>query len=596
MKKHRTVTLILFLALLFTLPLVWRKLWLVQVPLFGEVPGVDFAVLALLALAVTAAGWSEVRRGFRHASVERFFLITAGFGVVLSGVQQCLYGWNGPLFLTSLAYFVIPVAGMLLAREIRRVLPCFLLVLFLGSFAISLREWGSGLPAVGVAGNWNWNWTLLAASIPVFGFFFPSRFRKFAMLVLIAGVVVGQFLITPKYASRGTLVAGIGALLILGAMAYLHRFTQWRKPILTGMLLLALIAGAFFYCTVRNGSFVERLPGENRLTLWQGTVALGESAWIAGISPGRFEGEIAPFLPLAYHDSDFAADRHPHPHHELLFYWCAFGVFGVFWWMLTVILGMRGLLHRRRGDELLLLAGWCWLVLLIHGQTDVILHMPLAGGLFLLLTGALAGAGLPKMIVVKPLRRQLVLVIFFILAALVLFTMNLASGYHRREGKLALLARDPAMARNHLERSARILPSPEAIYMLGSVELFDFQTPQRAADTFVRLQSECRLPFYSHSAGRIARALAAAGKPKEALPWFEAEQRNFPRSTVNLRLWVTVLNALGDTEKAGRLEAEWRWLLQYKGLTEAQFPYLLQNQYLDDSPLELKSFLEKGAK
>jgi len=590
--QERAIAVIFLSALLLALPLAWGKLFSVQVPLFGEVPGSDFPVAALLALGIAAAGWPELRRLAGKDAGCRIFIGFAGLGGLLAGLQQAAFGWNSTQFLTSLFYFSVPLAGLLLARKIRRLLPALLLILFLGSLGISLREWTAGLPALGLAGNWNWNWTLLAASAPSLAFFFPARLRLAAGILLASGVTFGQFLIAPNSTSRGTLIGGIGAVALLAAAALLHRRRAWQKGVIAAALAAAIVAGAFLYFGLRDGALSARVPRENRLTLWQGAIALGEAHWALGVEPGRFEGEIAPRLPIAYFDSDFAADRHPHPHNEPLYLWCGFGVFGIAWWGITLAAGLRGMLRRRRGDEAVLLAAWCWAVLLIHGQVDVILSTPLAGTLFALLTGTLAAVGVPRVRPVAGFRGMRIAAVagFGGLAAL-LFALNLFSGWNCREGKLALLNRDPESARRHLIRSTELLPTPENLYTLGTVELFDFRNPENALTDFSRITSECRIPAYSHSVGRIARSLAAGGKLRESLPYFEQEQRNFPRSAINLWLWESVLRALGGKEPADRLRSEWLKLLEHKGINEAQFPLLMRDQLLDDSPVELRAFL-----
>ena len=327
--------------------------------------------------------------------------------------------------------------------------------------------------------------------------------------------------------------------------------------------------------------------------LWQGSLALGEEHGLIGVGHDRYEGEIAPYLPESYFDSDFASDRHPHPHNELLFYWCGFGATGVLWFLAMLTAGIHGAIHRRRGDELTLLAVWGWSVLFFHGEIDVLLQTPLAGGLFLILTGLLAGTGMPRMKTPSPGRSQIVAVCGFALLAVVLSLQNFFGGWHCRSGKLALLAGDPETARKEFERSIAIRPTAENLYTLATVELFDFRNPAGARDSFRRIRDELRLSSYSHSLGRMARALAAEGKLNDSLPFFAAEQENFPRSAVNLFLWQSVLRQLGRTTEADEMLGLWRELLKIKGIGPEEFPWLMQNQLLDDSPQELRFFLNR---
>ena len=128
------------------------------------------------------------------------------------------------------------------------------------------------------------------------------------------------------------------------------------------------------------------------------------------------------------------------------------------------------------------------------------------------------------------------------------------------------------------------------------LELFDFQNPVGAGEALLRIRDELRLSSYAHSSGRLARAFAARGRLEESLPFFAAEQENFPRSAVNLFLWQSVLRQLGRTTEADEMLGLWRELLKIKGIGPEEFPWLMQNQLLDDSPQELRFFLNRERK
>lgn len=594
---QRVMAAILIFAPLLSFPLAIGKLWRGSVPLFSEVSGVDFAVLALLASGAIAAVLPVLARTMERERMVRIFTAGCGLGCVIVLVQQVRYGLNSVSLLTGAGCFLVPVAGFLFAKELRRLLPVFLLTLFTVSAAVTLREWSLGTFAVGLAGNWNWNWTLLVVSAPALVFFLPvSRWRLPLGAILAFAVAAGQFLFCGDYASRGTLMSCLAAAVWIALAGYFHRRPKLRTPFAVAAILLILAAGSVAYYGVRSGYFAERLPGENRLMLWQGTTALGEAHWLLGVGPNRFEGEVAPFLPESYYDSDYASDRHPHPHNELLFYWCVFGVAGIVWWLLIIWAGVRGAVRRRRGDELVLLVIWAWSVLFLHGQVDVLLQTPLAGGLFLLLTGILLGVGVPCVRPAPAGRFRYGAALGLSVIAVLLFFLNLSGGWHCRSGKLALLDGEPETAREELKRSIRIRPTAENLYTLAAVELFDFRNPGGAAEALRRVRDDLRLSSYSHSAGRMARALAAGGKPAEALPFFEEEQKNFPRSAVNLILWQSVLRQLGREEEASGLLAAWQELLKRKGVRPEEFHHLMRNQMLDDSPLELRLFLREVRK
>lgn len=593
----RYSTAVFLFALLFAFPLAFGKVWFARVPLFGEVPGVDFSVLCLLAGAVIIATFPVLKPLLRQHWPVRFLLAASGLGSLIVLLQQFLFGFQVGSLLSGIACFLIPVVGLLLAHELRRLLPCFLAVLFLVSAAITFREMLTERFAVGLAGNWNWNWTLLTAAAPGLAFFLRDRRRKIAVgIVLAFAVAFGQYLFCGYYSSRGTVIAAPAAAATLGAAWFLHRQPRFRKGFAVVAILLVLAVGSGIYYGVRSGYFSERLPGENRLMVWQGSLALGEAHWFSGVGQDRYEGEIAPFLPVSYFDSDLATDRHPHPHNELLFYWCSFGVVGILWWLLTLWIGIRSAVLRQRRDELTLLALWGWWLLFFHGEIDVLLQTPLAGGLFLLLTGMLAGTGVRRVKKWSVGRIQIAVAVGCAIVAVVFFFLNLCGGWYCRSGKLALLAGDPETARRDLRRSVSIRPTAENLYTLATVELFDFQNPVGAGEALLRIRDDLRLSSYAHSSGRLARAFAARGRLEESLPFFAAEQENFPRSAVNLFLWQSVLRQLGRTTEADEMLGLWRELLKIKGIGPEEFPWLMQNQLLDDSPQELRFFLNRERK
>ncbi len=590
----RYFTAVFLFALLFAFPLAFGKVWFARVPLFGEVPGVDFSVLCLLAGGVIIATFPVLKPLLRQHWPVRFLLAASGLGCLIVLAQQFLFGFQVGSLLSGIACFLIPVAGLLLAHELRRLLPCFLAVLFLISAAITFREMLTERFAVGLAGNWNWNWTLLTVSAPGLAFFLRDRRQRFRAGAILAGAIaVGQYFFCREFSSRGTLIAVLATAGWIGLADYLHRRPGKRKRFAVFATLLFLALGSVVYCGVRSGYFAERLPEENRLMLWQGSLALGEAHWLSGVGQDRYEGEIAPFLPVSYFDSDLATDRHPHPHNELLFYWCSFGVVGILWWLLTLWIGIRSAVLRQRRDELTLLALWGWWLLFFHGEIDVLLQTPLAGGLFLLLTGMLAGTGVRRVKKWSVGRIRIAVAVGCAIVAVVFFFLNLCGGWYCRSGKLALLAGDPETARRDLRRSVSIRPTAETLYTLATVELFDFQNPVGAGEALQRIRDELRLSSYAHSSGRLARAFAARGRLEESLPFFAAEQENFPRSAVNLFLWQSVLRQLGRTTEADEMLGLWRELLKIKGIGPEEFPWLMQNQLLDDSPQELRFFLNR---
>ncbi|MBS1455253.1 MAG: hypothetical protein HP002_17930, partial [Lentisphaeria bacterium] len=73
---------LLLSALLLQFPLAWWKTAAVTVPLFGEVAGVDFSVLALLGLGAALCFLPTLLRMGGRDLLCRLFLLLAGIGMV----------------------------------------------------------------------------------------------------------------------------------------------------------------------------------------------------------------------------------------------------------------------------------------------------------------------------------------------------------------------------------------------------------------------------------------------------------------------------------------------------------------------------------
>ena len=297
---------------------------------------------------------------------------------------------------------------------------------------------------------------------------------------------------------------------------------------------------------------------------------------LAGSGPGRFESEIPSFLPARYFEGDFPAERHPHPHNQLLKFLAEFGLSGAVLFAAYCLILYRSGRRVKAGEDSMIL----WVIagmLTLHGMVDVLLEEWPLNVVWLLALGVLWGenvewksADIPEMEkseVYWPLR--VVQIIFAVLLAVQVVREGTGSFYARR-AKLGGGAEDWA-------RSRVWKVTPENLYAGAMHSLFDRKDPQAALQFLQRVELETTYRNYLHNQGLTARCLAVTGKLAESLPYFEAEQRNYPVSAVNLYFHAQVLQKIGRSSEAEDKLAAMRKILAERGRTEADLPALIRN-------------------
>ncbi len=585
----------IFLLLLFlTYPLGLGKVLFGSVPYFGDVPLVDLNVLPFFAAALIF-----LRPGFLSGlwlkdGLSRWLLLTTGAGILLAAVQQFRLPGPSDRFCVALFYLLLPPAGCAWADSWKRQLPFFFTGLAVITLIINFNEFFHKLEPIGLSGNWNWNQTLLAVSLP---FPFLLLCRKHARLIILAAAAAAVFLLWqlfPHNTSRAVILAVPGAALLL----LCSRFgSSSRIRVLPAILVAA--GGVALFLTVMlapPAPVAAELNADSRIQLWRGAFDLVNDNILFGVGPGRFEDVISHYLPEDYFRTPFVADRHPHPHNEILLYLSSFGIIGLVWAVLLIAVLVRGIIRLRNSDRIGLGLAFAALVLLLHGQLDVLLSTPLAGGIFLLLAGMFWKSGAPRPEPVPtaiPVRAGRTAALFCVLAGTYIAWGNFSSGLALRSARLVRDQGNIPKAAADLQKSLNIKPTPQAYLFQGSIELFDRKNPVAAADAFGELEKRLGLFNYSHANGLMARALASSGREKEALVYFEREQQNFPLSGLNAGFALMVLRRNASAEIIRAAEERFHTVMEAKGLTPADFPLLLRHPLWDDSPLLLREGLEK---
>jgi hypothetical protein len=530
---------------------------------------------------------------------------------------------NCEVLLNGMYYLTLPLLAAVYSREFRKVLPGFVVLLGIADVALLMLLSARNLPPHGLAGNWNWSATLLTLAGAAAGTLFARHFdqiplRKDQDLVWGgAALAILVMAFDDAYLPRGTmfgfvLAAGIMLLLRRGLAAGHRRYIIAAGLVGVGFLLLPAAMALRMH-----GPWLEEGP---RSDLALATFSLLKEQGLLGAGPGLFESAIAPFVPESYYLGAFAAERNLHPHNELLFYFSTFGIGGLTlaaaFFFAVFKAGCRrfaavGEKEAERSVEFSLLAV---LFLAFHGQFDSLLDNWPCDTIFLLAIGTLwgyaaevpdagAAAAVPKMTEAEEVtdhkvtevgpsksRRPLLAVqIALLLALILLLATNFGSGWLLRRAVLAAEAGDKAAYGELLERSCRVKWTPDNLYRGAMVELFDRKNPVAALDLLMRIEPKTGFANYRHNQGLTARALVAAGKPGEALPFFELEQTNFPLGAGNLYFYEQVLRHLDEADAADAVEARLRRSLELRKLTRSDIPILLQKPEWDVNPNLIKA-------
>ena len=593
-KTSSTVIWLLLSAILLSYPLAWGKIISGTVPYWGSVPFFDLNALPFLFLALPLLSPENLLALWRRDSISRWLLILTAVNFLSAILSQFRLPGPPDRFCIALFYLLLPLAGCAWADCWKRQLPFFFTGLALVTLIINFNEFFHNLEPIGLSGNWNWNQTLLAVSLP---FPFLLLCRKHARLIILAAAAAAVFLLWllfPHNTSRAVILAVPGAALLL----LCSRFgSNSRIRVLPAILVAAGGVALFLIVMLAPPApIAAELNADSRIQLWRGAFDLVNNNILFGVGPGRFEDVIPHYLPEDYFRTPFVADRHPHPHNEILLYLSNFGVTGLIWAVLLITVLVRGIIRLRSFDRIGLGLAFAALVLLLHGQLDVLLSTPLAGGIFLLLAGMFWKSGAPRPEPVQtaiPVRARRIAALFCILAGVYIAWGNFASGLALRSARLARDRGDVPKASADLQKSLNVKPTPQAYLFQGSIELFDRKDPVAAANAFGELEKRLGLSNYSHANGLMARALASSGREKEALGYFEREQRNFPLSGLNAGFALMVLRRNASPEIVSAAEERFHTVMAAKGLTPADFPLLLRNPLWDDSPLLLREGLEK---
>ena len=535
--------MLLFLPLLST-PLQWQKLFVPHVPFWGEVQGVTPAVLGLFAAAALCLAPERLRRVWQIRRL-RALVILAGAGVFTACLHKLIYSGPVEYIFTSFFYFLLPVAGVVYAVELKRLMPYFAAVLLIPALIVTCRD-----PELfGWAGNWNWNFSLLAVCFSaclLFLWYKKPQVSFFWGPGIIAFLLAAVSFYRPSVTPRGTFAGIIVATLCLLVCRNTAPRRRWAFVLWATLLTAVLFTGSV-------GNIFERIR-DSRFQLWRGSLDCTLAHLPLGVGFDRFESMVNPYLPEIYHFTAFAAPRHPHPHNELLSYASSSGLAGAAFFGFLALIFLRGVRFRDRHSVWL---GWIVLLLGIHGQFDVLIKQPQIGSLFLLGAGVLAANGIIK---TAPGSKEMyasaakIAAVLFVLTGVLLGVCTFRGGVFLREARIALLEKNIQHADLMLKKSLDSHVTGDALYTAGAVALFNLRDPDKAIGYLERIKSELGLPMIYHSNSLLGRAWAVKGEYAKAVSFFDEELKYYPFSALASGLRLSVLRQIKTAEFAASEE------------------------------------------
>ena len=141
---HRRLRLIAAWGLLllpgFSFPLAWLRLWRARVPAWPDVVAFPLPVLALAALVVIAIFPEALIVGWRRRLSVRLVLIGSAALLAVSLLQQFVWGGTWEFAAENAFYALLPLAGIALGPELKRIFPRFGVIAF-ASISASLNVW-----------------------------------------------------------------------------------------------------------------------------------------------------------------------------------------------------------------------------------------------------------------------------------------------------------------------------------------------------------------------------------------------------------------------------------------------------------------------
>ena len=519
----RFAAIIIFLTASFAAyPLAFLRMSGTKIPYFGLAEAVTLPALGLAGTALLTVNCSWIKIYLKHKYLQ--FLGVVQIILLLLTMFHFFAGmvdfYNAAL---SLFCIIAPTLGVEYSNELRRILPLAgaFFALVLGISGIMSENFS------GICGNWNWTQGMFFALLP--GIFIFSKVKNYRRWIVVCSIATAGvfYLVAPEIFSRSVFLGVILVPLIIAGREKLPE--KWYFPAIVSLFFIVV-------CAVLITAAAVDLP-DSRMQLWKGSLDLLLDNAYSGCGMGRFSEVILPYLPEKYYFTAFAAPMHPHPHNEILNFFCSYGIAGV------VFLGtlIFAALKNRPENKSQYFGVWIFLFLLVCGSFDV--HCAVLPGAvwFLIMPGMLAAASAETFSVDDHQFRwqQLIrpaIALSGIIVSVWFSVKHFEAGIYNRNGEIALGKGDFAAGKEALEKSLSTDILPHAAYRLAELYLHVFNEPQKCIDVLDKLSQKRKINNYLHSYRLRAVAYAELGRIEQSRAALALELRNYPYSIINTRL------------------------------------------------------------
>lgn len=491
-----------------------------------------------------------------------------------------------------LLYTAVPLFGLTFRRELLRIIPPFMSVVWLVNIVNSAGAALQGRFIVGFTSNINWNasLTFFSGALALY-WIFTGPLRRAAWRFAAASFIVAGSLWLFVLTSCRALLLGVCFSIFVFLCKRVPEGKARRVFRLTVLLLiLAAAAGAFF--ALRNPSVIRRLHSSDRTYFYLTVPRMILKASLFGYGAPSFEQEYLPYKTADYYRLEHCAVRTNHPHNDLLFVGAGFGLVGLLCWILILCGSLIPFYRRSKGSlrDLPDLLFFLFLILLIHAQLDLVFfHIPLC--FFAVLIPGILAEPAEENASVSPcgtctrLSLRLCGIVF---CAVSLF----AAGVNAAETEILYRARlDPSPEKTQrafdlLMKLPRMTARP--LYQLFFVDAeWTVRNPDKVLAAAAAIRKTA-IPDYAHLNLIEAQALTAQERYAEAERLFLRECSLYPLQVIPLFMLRDMYARAGNAEGVQLVNARLLEIIQERGFDEEDVRYILRHPDYDLHPWTLR--------
>ena len=542
---------------------------------------------------------------------------------------------TGELFLSV----AVPFAVCVFARELKRLLPWYLTLIWLIDVALGFVEYyGLHWMLFGLPQNINWNAALLAVTAPFAILtawkWCPSEENwsanslwRIGSLLLVAGVTAWQIALTE---SRGTL---LGIVTAGASWVFLKLEHRARRLTLFAALALAIVGSLWFAFFFPHERILDDLARDERVFLANTTMSMIAEQPEIGFGAPSFEQEYLRFRRPEFFSMRHSAVRIDHPHNHLLYVAASFGILGLLCWLYLVLepiffaakriagetwvrtddnlpAGMTAWEFRNCGmDDETRLSLLCLAGLLVHAQFDLVLFRWPTNLLAMIFLGLLIhereGAPAPfwrppaflrrfRWEFLKKLERsrppeqrtgRLIRPALFAFGV-VLLGVGLVSAFSNLAAEsIAWHADNVALEGRHGDAAKLYLMAasmPGSSLPLKSRALNHASLHDTAhASRYYAMFAASSTPDFGYVNDYLARACVIGGHPADAVPFLKRAMELRPRSVLPLLMLMDVYERLGSRGAVDAVRERLEQLMTYRRLGPEDLDIIFNDQDLD---------------